>query len=84
MGNDRRPSPQHDPAYRHLCDLLKQWRLDAELTQVELGQVFGRPHTFIHKCEAGDRRIDPVELIQWCRACGLTPGQAINQIASKT
>ncbi|MCB9848489.1 MAG: helix-turn-helix transcriptional regulator [Phycisphaeraceae bacterium] len=83
MGNRPRPRPQHDPAYRRLCELLRTWRLEADLTQAELGAVFDRPHTFVHKCEAGDRRLDPVEFVRWCRACGVKPEKAIAQLAAK-
>jgi len=81
MGNTRRrPNPQHDPAYQRLRQDLKSFRLAAELTQAELAKVFGRPHTFVHKVESGDRRIDPVEFVRWCKACGVDPGDAIRKI----
>ena len=83
MGKPPRPRPQHDPAYKQLCALLRTWREEAGLTQVELGSAFGRPHTFVHKCEVGDRRLDPVEFVRWCRACGVKPEKAISQLAAK-
>lgn len=55
-------------------------RLEAELTQSELGTVFRRPHTFVHKVESGDRRIDPVEFARWCRACGVDPAKIIREV----
>lgn len=72
--------PQHDPAYKRLCKLLKQCRLDAGLTQRDLGRKLRKPHTFVHKIESGDRRIDPVEFVRWCRACGVDPGEAIQEV----
>lgn len=33
--------------------------------------------TFVHKTETGDRRIDPVEFVRWCRACGKDPTRCI-------
>ncbi|MDX9912932.1 MAG: helix-turn-helix transcriptional regulator [Phycisphaerales bacterium] len=83
MGKARRARPQHDPAYGKLCQLLREWRAAAGLTQVELGAAFGRPHTFVHKCETGERRIDPVELVRWCRACKLDPADAMGQLARR-
>lgn len=79
----RRARPQHDPAYKHLCALLRQWREEAGLTQVELGAEFQRPHTFVHKCETGERRIDPIEFIRWARACRLDPASAIAEVAQE-
>lgn len=83
MGNHRRPRPQHDPAYKQLQALLRAWREEAGLTQAELGEAFGRPHTFVHKCESGDRRVDPVEFVRWCRVCGMKPEKGIAKIAAQ-
>jgi transcriptional regulator with XRE-family HTH domain len=65
--------PQHVAAYRRLCKLLRQWRLDADMTQRDLAKKLGRAHTIIHKCETGDRRIDPIELGKWASLCGVPP-----------
>lgn len=82
MGNrSRRPNPQHDPAYIALRERLKAMREEAGLTQVELGEAFARPHTFIHKVESGDRRLDPVELCRWCLACGADPSLEMKRLA---
>lgn len=82
MGSQsRRPNPQHDPAYVALRDRLKAIREASGLTQKALGDAFGRPHTFVHKVESGDRRIDPVEFCRWCLACGVDPGAEMEGIA---
>jgi predicted transcriptional regulator len=60
--------------------LLRQWRSDAELTQRELAAKLKKQPSFVHKCEVGDRRIDPVELIQWCRACDISPSKGFAQL----
>ena len=67
----------HDPVYGTLRVQLKAIREDAGLTQTELGEAFERNHTFIHKVEAGDRRIDPVEFCRWCIACKADTADAI-------
>lgn len=67
-------------AYRRLCGLLRQWRHAAGLTQRALAHRLRKPHSYVHKVEVGDRRIDPVELIAWCRACGVEPSAAIVEI----
>jgi transcriptional regulator with XRE-family HTH domain len=71
---------QHNYAYRRLCGLLRQWRTDADLTQRALASRLGKPHSYVHKSEIGDRRIDPLEFIAWCRACGLKPRTAIAEV----
>jgi transcriptional regulator with XRE-family HTH domain len=77
----RRPKPQHDAAYQRLRSLLREWRLDAGLTQQNLADTFGRPHTFAHKVESGDRRIDPIEFARWASACGIKPEEAMRLVA---
>ncbi len=74
---------QHDPAYRRLCKLLREWRLQADLTQRELARKLKRPHSFVYKTETGNRRVDPVEMVRWCNACGIDPSQAIKRVAGK-
>ncbi|MEM6852882.1 MAG: helix-turn-helix transcriptional regulator [Planctomycetota bacterium] len=83
MGKQRRPKPQHSPTYIVLRMKLKELRTDAGLTQKSLGQRFGRPHTFVHKVESGDRRIDPVEFFYWCDFCGQSPTEIVKQIWGK-
>lgn len=53
------------------------------MTQRDLGRKLKRPHTFVHKTETGDRRIDPVEFIAWCRACGMEPADGLRQVAAR-
>ena len=72
--------PQHTPAYRRMCGLLRDWRAKAELTQRELATRLKRPPSFVHKVEVGERRIDPIEFIAWCRACGLDAAEGIHQV----
>lgn len=71
---------QHTLKYRRLCALLRKWRDDAGLTQRELAKRLRKPHSYVHKVEVADRRIDPVEFVAWCRACDRSPSRAIIQI----
>ena len=57
-------------AYREFTRRLVQARKDAGLTQVQAAKRLGRPHTFISKCELGERRVDFVELQQFARLYG--------------
>ncbi len=56
--------------YDHFLELLRKARLDANLTQTEAAQRLGRRQSFVSKCESGERRVDVVELIDFCRAYG--------------
>lgn len=48
--------------YREFLKRLKAAREEAGLTQVEVAERLKRPESFMSKVEAGERRIDPVEL----------------------
>jgi len=48
--------------YQRLLEKLQSARHDAGLTQVAVAEAFGKPQSFVSKCESGERRIDVVEL----------------------
>ncbi len=72
--------PQHSPKYRHLCKLLRAYRAESELTQRALALRLRKPHSYVYKVEHGERRIDPVEFVAWCKACSVDPAEAIGEI----
>lgn len=75
--------PQHHPDYVHLRTALRKTRLDAGLTIRALGAKLDRPFSYVNKVEQGIRRIDPIEFIGWCRACGVDAPALLRQIARK-
>jgi len=54
----------YQKAYRKFLLRLIEARRQAGLTQVEVAKRLGRAHSFISKCELGERRVDFVELRQ--------------------
>ena len=70
----------HRPQYRRLCQHLRGPRVAAGLTQRDLAARLKRPHTFVHKCESGERRIDPLEFIIWCIACDRDPSESLKEL----
>jgi len=58
--NDR----DYHRAYKRFLVRLVQARRDAGLTQVEVARRLGKAHSFLSKCELGERRVDFVELQQ--------------------
>lgn len=50
------------PEYQSLLDLLVRARKEQGLTQATLASKLGKPQSYIAKIEAGERRIDVVEL----------------------
>lgn len=48
--------------YREFALKLRNARLDANLTQVEAAKKLKRPQSYISKSEAGEQRLDIVEI----------------------
>ncbi len=57
----------------HLVQALVAVRVDAGLSQSELARRLGRRQSYVWKVENSQQRIDVVELIEICRACGASP-----------
>jgi transcriptional regulator with XRE-family HTH domain len=57
--------------YEVLLRQLREARLEAGLTQEEVASRLQQTQSFISKCERGERRIDLVELHEFCRAFGI-------------
>ena len=51
-----------------LCALLRELRVQAGLRQQDLADRLGEPQSFVSKYEAGERRLDLIELDQVCDA----------------
>jgi transcriptional regulator with XRE-family HTH domain len=49
--------------YDAFLQKLKAAREEAGLTQREVSERLGLSHTFLNKCETGERRVDVIELI---------------------
>lgn len=72
--------PQHRREYKALCKRLIEWRLRAGLSQRELSTKLGRAITFASKVECCERRIDPPELADWARACGIDGDEVLRAL----
>ena len=67
-------------------EALKRVREDADLTQRALCKLLGKEHTFISKCELGERRVDIAEFYWICKACNADPteeAQALMKVLEK-
>lgn len=67
----------HHPRYEALRAHLKALRKDAGLTQVELAARLSIDQSYLSKIERGERYMDVLLYLDWCRACGVTPDQAV-------
>lgn len=51
-----------------LASLLRQTRLDANLTQFQLAEKIGQTQSYVSKYENGEQRLDLIELETVCKA----------------
>jgi transcriptional regulator with XRE-family HTH domain len=56
-----------------LAAAVVELRTRAKLTQRQLADAVGREQSFIGRIETGQRRVDLVEWVTICRACGVDP-----------
>ncbi len=66
--------------YRDFLPLMRDVRISAKLSQVELAQRLGRPQSFVSKYESGERRLDVIEFIVICQAIGVDPEKLIKKL----
>lgn len=70
---------RHSRKYDQMLTALREARKAAGLTQTEVAKKFGAHASFVSKCESGERRIDLVEAIEFCRIYGITLSQLVQQ-----
>ena len=66
--------------YRYLPGLLRQMREEAGLTQRALAKKLRLSHSLVHNSETAERRVDLMEFIDWCEACGQDPVDAYRRV----
>ncbi len=58
--------------YRLFLRLLVEARKGVGTTQEQLAKRLGETQSFVSKCERGERRLDIVEVKEFCRALGIS------------
>ena len=66
--------------HRTLISILVAARERAGLTQRQLATRLRRPHSFVGRMEAGERRVDVVEFIEIARILGANPKEMFEQL----
>ena len=66
--------------YQQLCALLKQLRQEAGLTQAQVAERLDVPQSFVSKYEAGERRLDVIELRHVAQAIGTTLEAVVSRL----
>jgi len=73
----------HSNKDQKLREWLKEKRLEQNLTMRELGKRLERRHQFVGKVEAGDRRLDVYEYVQYCQALGVSEQEGLYLLGAK-
>ena len=81
MGNLR--LSVHSAEHTWLRELFTQRRNNLGLSQRALGKKMGVLASFIGKVETGDRRLDILEFIQYCKGLELDPVQILDDIEKR-
>ena len=70
--------------YRVVCRLLREKREAAELTQIDLAERIGETQSYVSKVERGERRLDIVQLREFCKAMNMTLGDFVKEFERLT
>ena len=70
----------YSPEFVQLIGWLVQKRKQARLSQRQLAEKIGVIHSLVGKVEQGERRLDVIELIVYCRAMGADPSELIGEL----
>lgn len=74
------PKSVHSRKYKRLVDCLKGARIAADLTQADVAKALKRPQSFVSKCESRERRIDFIELLDFCRLYNLSLDAILHEL----
>ena len=79
IGIQHRAMPQsiHHRRYAAVQAHLKSLREGNRFTQTELAEVLGVNQSYVSKVERGERYVDILLYLDWCRACEVSPKKAI-------
>jgi transcriptional regulator with XRE-family HTH domain len=63
-----------------LLRLLKALRADSGMRQAEVAHKLGKPQSFVSKYEAGERKLDVLELKEVCGALGISLQEFVQRL----
>ena len=66
--------------YALFTAFLKKARQDAETSQIQLAKRLKTTQSFVSKAERGERRLDIIELRQWCKGLGMSLPEFVSQL----
>lgn len=74
----------HHSRYAKLRSVLKEIRTSAGLTQVQLAARLNMEQSNLSKIERGERFIDTLLFIDFCKACDADPAAVIQKVDSSS
>jgi len=77
------PRSINRPEYEVVRALLLEIRIEAQLTQIALAVALKRNQTYVSSVERGIVRADALQLLDWCRACGVSLERFGQQLESR-
>ena len=66
--------------HQALLSLLKKYRAEAGLTQVQCSKALNRPQSFMSDVENGTRRLDVVQLRDLCLVLGISLIELVEEL----
>jgi len=74
----------HSPASKAFCELLREERLLAGLSQEMLAKKLHKPQSFVAKIEKGERRVDLLEFLTIADVIGIDSFRFIRKLKKRT
>lgn len=68
--------------YNALRSLLREVRVKACLTQVQMADALNVGQSYISKLERGENFVDVLLFARWCQVCGVAPGRVLDRLLS--
>ena len=70
----------HSDRYAKFLGELVAMRKRAGLTQRQLAAKLNQRQAYVGKSEVAERRLDILELLDWCEACGEDPTTLVRRL----
>ena len=80
MKNSKFRKSIHSKVHVSIRELLIKQRIAINLSQREVAMKLNVTHSLIGKIETGDRRLDTVEMVKYCKILEIEPGVVIELI----
>jgi transcriptional regulator with XRE-family HTH domain len=63
-----------------LLKMLKDARLERGLRQLDVALALGRPQSYVAKVESGERKVDCIDVIDFCNVVNLDPVKLVKRL----